>query len=618
MNKYRIVTVIGARPQLVKVAVISNYLKNIPKDQQRIEEIIVHTGQHYDHMLSGVFFEQLNIPKPKINLGIGSGLPEVQLGKMVHKIGEVVREEQPDAVLVYGDTNSTLAAAIVSVQQNLPLIHVEAGERIYRRNQVPEEINRVLTDHASSLCLTVTERAGNYLIREGFHKDRIKFVGDPMFDLFCWGKSKVDQFSDIDFGKMGISAGNFHLATIHRAQNTDSKEILLSLLSALDNSPIPVVLPIHPRVKHLLEKYDWQPSNNLKTIEPQGYFDFLKLLLACKYCITDSGGVTREAFFARKPCIVPMENCWWSQAVESGWAIEVNTDTEKLLSLLEEFPTPQKAREDAFGDGNSAEKIIREVVDFLDQYNGESYWHRSGKFEDLPATRKSDLTFDNYSDLLEAMEGAKYRFVEPLQLMDNSSRKIAIVHQVLFNPENSLKTARIENSKGIKACYCLDPETKLDNLFSRDISGMIQEIIQLGHSLGLVVSTDMSDKVVSDYIALIENWFKCKVSILFYKDNGLIKALETGSNEFIPVEYLEAELFQNLAGYWQPDHPLKSKAFNEGSPILLSLNPGWFQPRSETFFETLLKVIDKKEEEISQELTRQTKSDLYQRKKIEL
>jgi UDP-GlcNAc3NAcA epimerase len=250
---------------------------------------------------------------------------------------------------------------------------MEAGERIYRRHMMPEEINRVLTDHAAALCLTATARAQSYLLQEGMCPDRVRFVGDPMYDLFKWAQVRLE-------GKrayctvIGLPKGGYHLATIHRVENTADRSLTLSLLETLDASTKPVVLPVHPRLRNLLKKWGWVPQNSLRLIDPLGYFDFVNLLMTCDICITDSGGVPREAFFARRPCIIPMASSYWTELVEAGWEIVTGSDHQRLAEVLKTFRPPSTIPENIFGNGDSASQIIQCVADVAKHRPLERIW----------------------------------------------------------------------------------------------------------------------------------------------------------------------------------------------------------------------------------------------------
>jgi UDP-N-acetylglucosamine 2-epimerase len=355
----KIATVVGARPQFVKAAPVSRALR-----ERGHQEMLVHTGQHYDDSMSRRFFDCLGIPDPDINLEVGSGSHGQQTGVMLGKLEQVLRDSRPDAVLVFGDTNSTLAGALAAIKLDIPVVHAEAGERIYRRDRNPEEINRIITDHAAWLNLTSTERARQYLLREGMGPDRARYVGDPMYDVFCWTLRNGLHItaSDITPETFGVSPGEYHLSTIHRVENTDRTDHLVHLLTAMDRASKPVLLPMHPRLKRLVQEAGFAPRKNLRLIEAQGYFEFLRLLVDCDKVITDSGGVSKESFFAGKPCIIPMENSWWTDIVEAGWAVETGADCERLEEAIETYLPPEHLPPSLFGDGTSALSIARELA----------------------------------------------------------------------------------------------------------------------------------------------------------------------------------------------------------------------------------------------------------------
>jgi UDP-GlcNAc3NAcA epimerase len=370
-DRKRVLTVVGARPQFVKAAVISRRLRGM--STAPFEEILVHTGQHYDPMLSDVFFKELDMAPPHYHLGVGSHEPAVQAGIILERLDPIFDQERPDALLVYGDTTSTLAAALCATYRNVPVVHVEAGERAYRRTLVPEESNRVLTDHTAMLCLTATERARNYLLHEGMSPARVRFVGDPMYDLFKWASTR-HAAEHTSSPAMGLSKGEYHLATIHRVENTTDRKSTLSLLGTLDASSKPVILPTHPRLRNALKRWNWTPQENLRLIGPLGYFQLLDLLMDCDVCVTDSGGVSREAFFAGKPCIIPLPNSWWVEVVEAGWAVETGNDHWKLAETLQTFRAPSYAPEGIFGDGDSALQIIESIADLVEHRPSEEIW----------------------------------------------------------------------------------------------------------------------------------------------------------------------------------------------------------------------------------------------------
>ena len=398
----RILTVVGARPQFVKAAVVSSELRRRGA-QSPYEEILLHTGQHYDPNMSAVFFQDLDMRDADINLQVGSNTPAKQTGAIMAGLEDVIKQHKPDAVLAYGDTNSTLAAAIVCSHLDLPFIHVEAGERTYRRWQMPEEINRIVADHAAGICLATTERAVRHLQREWHHPERVKFVGDTMYDLFLIGKKRLEQSNNQTLPQLGLTAGEYHLATIHRVENTASRDTLVSLLESLDRADRTVILPLHPRVKHLLDEWGWSPSGSLRFIEAQGYFDFLALLLGSHRVVTDSGGVTREAFFAGKPSVIPMRNNAWVEIVESGFALEVGEDREALSRALNshEIPTPEVPQ--LFGDGEAARQIVDAVGEYLGWPDKDGPWHRYGWWRSMPEPQPGALDHAGYSALIRGL-----------------------------------------------------------------------------------------------------------------------------------------------------------------------------------------------------------------------
>ncbi|MFC2016750.1 non-hydrolyzing UDP-N-acetylglucosamine 2-epimerase, partial [Chloroflexota bacterium] len=527
MNPKKVLTVVGARPQFVKAAVVSRYLNGLKP--QPFTEVVVHTGQHYDSMLSDVFFQELGMGKPKYNLGVGSHDAAIQVSLMLKALDGVIKKEMPDAVLVYGDTNSTLAAAICSIYRNIPLVHVEAGERIYRRRDVPEEVNRVLTDHAAFLCLACTKRALDYLIREGMSPERAKFVGDPMYDLFKWATSDRLHKPKITYSSLGLKAGKYHLATIHRAENTADKKRTISLLETLDHSSKPVVLPVHPRLDKLLKMWKWQPKNNLRLIEPLGYFEFLSLLLDCDKCITDSGGVIREAFFAKKSCIVPMNNCWWTNIVEAGWALETGTDYKMLADALENFTPPENIPKGLFGDGNSSKRIVEEISYLIEENEAEGKWHCHGNICSFPKgeSRAGNFTYADYEKIINQLKNKGYKFAAftaAEELLETKKPFVLMRHDIDMDLESALDLARIEAKLGIKATYFFLVRTEHYNIFSEHGSKIVSEILKFGHNLGLHFDcASYHDLSVRDMIkecskeaGILENWFGRKVSIISY------------------------------------------------------------------------------------------------------
>jgi UDP-N-acetylglucosamine 2-epimerase (non-hydrolysing) len=359
MSVYKIATVIGARPQFVKAAVVSQAM------QAQCTETIIHTGQHYDYELSGAFFEDLAIPEPAYNLDIGSSSHGQQTGEMLTHLERVLIAEHPDMVLVYGDTNSTLAGALAAVKLCIPVAHVEAGARNFSL-RIPEEVNRIVTDRLSALLFCATQTSIVNLEREGI-REGVLFTGDVMLDLHLAMRDVARAKSSI-LEKLGVVPGQYLLGTIHRPRNTDVDERLVAIFEALLEIKEPLVLPLHPRTvkglrrAHLYELVANAPHIHL--IKPVGYLDFLRLELGARMILTDSGGVQREAFFCQRPCITLFHNTAWPETVEDGWNVLVDADKVSILEAVHGF-RPTQTRRNVFGDGKAAEIIVSEILNYL-------------------------------------------------------------------------------------------------------------------------------------------------------------------------------------------------------------------------------------------------------------
>lgn len=348
----KICTVIGARPQFIKAAPVSKVLRT------EFNEILIHTGQHYDNNMSDIFFEELNIPKPDYNLGIGSGGHGQMTGEMLRKLEEIYIKEKPDYVLVYGDTNSTLAGALAASKLLIPVVHVEAGLRSFNMN-MPEEQNRILTDHISSLLFAPTQTAIKNINNEGLKEKGIN-IGDVMYDAVLNFTKLASEKSTI-IQDLGLSKEGYVLATIHRAENTDNIDRLKNIIEALNCTKNKIVLPIHPRTKKYIKEYGLEFGENIKCIEPVGYLDMINLESNAKKIVTDSGGVQKEAYFMSKPCITMRDETEWVETVNVGWNIIVGTNKQKILNAINDFNAPEK-KENIFGDGHAAEKILEELL----------------------------------------------------------------------------------------------------------------------------------------------------------------------------------------------------------------------------------------------------------------
>lgn len=346
----KVMSVVGARPQFVKLAPIAKALQKAGH-----KHIIVHTGQHYDPMLSDVFFEDLGIPAPDAHLGVGSGSHGVQTGAILAQMDEVLEEFNPDWVLVYGDTNSTLAATVSAVKLHYPVAHLEAGLRSFNR-RMPEEHNRVLTDHAADLCLAPTEVAMSHLAHEGL-ADRSVLVGDVMTDvLFEVRDQLLESKTNHPLADLDLKDG-YYLATIHRAENTDDPKRLQEVVSALAAADKPVVLLAHPRVRDKAKQHNILLNDgNLITRDPLPYPDLIRAALDSSGVVTDSGGLQKEAFLLRVPCTTVRFETEWVETVELGWNVLANTEAEIVASLTRKPPNPTD--ETPYGDGEAAGRVV--------------------------------------------------------------------------------------------------------------------------------------------------------------------------------------------------------------------------------------------------------------------
>ncbi len=357
-DKYKIVTIVGARPQFVKAAVISRVL--LRRDDT--EEVIVHTGQHYDRNMSDVFFEEMEIPRPKYNLEIHGMDHGAMTGQMLEKIEEVLKVEQPDWVLVYGDTNSTLAGALAAKKKHIKVAHVEAGLRSFNM-RMPEEINRILTDRISDILFAPTQTAVDNLMKEGYANidTRIEMSGDVMLDAGMYYAAKSEEMCQLPKETL---AGDFILCTLHRAENTDDPERLRSIVDALNDlhKEIRIVLPLHPRTRNLLEKFDIRLD--VDRIDPVGYFDMIELLKHCRLVMTDSGGLQKEAYFFGKNCVTMRDETEWVELVDNGFNCLAGADGVKIRALAREMLNKSSDFSlKLYGNGDAGEKIVRALLD---------------------------------------------------------------------------------------------------------------------------------------------------------------------------------------------------------------------------------------------------------------
>ena len=337
MTKTTILTVVGARPQFIKAAAVSRAIRA----SADFSEIMVHTGQHFDEMMSDVFFRELEIGKPEVNLAIHGGTHGAMTGHMLAGIETCLIERKPDWVLVYGDTNSTLAGALAAAKLHIPVVHVEAGLRSFNR-RMPEEVNRVLTDHVSALLLSPTMTGVRNLEAEGITRG-VHHVGDVMYDAMLHAQRRSRDMSTI-LADHGLSEGDFALATVHRAENTDDPARLQAVMNAIAETAagLPVILPVHPRTKQAIARSGTQ-LGSIRTIDPVGYIDMVRLLDGAKVVLTDSGGLQKEAYFARRPCVTLRDETEWTETLEHGWNRLWTTADWKPRSHIADYGTGQAA-----------------------------------------------------------------------------------------------------------------------------------------------------------------------------------------------------------------------------------------------------------------------------------
>lgn len=353
----KIITVIGARPQFVKATVVSRALGQ----KQNVREIIVHTGQHYDSNMSQIFFDELNIPDVSYHLNVGSGSQAKQTADMLVEIEKVLLQEKPDCVLIYGDTNSTLAAALTAAKLHIPIAHVEAGLRSYNR-KMPEEVNRLVADQLAEILFTPTTQAVLNLKQEGFSEHRIIPVGDVMYDASIIFAKKAEQKSQV-LEKNKLPEKQYILATIHRAENTDDPRKLHHIFSALERicDTLPIVLPLHPRTRKAINYRfpDLLTKTKIKIIDPVGFLDMLMLEKKASLIITDSGGVQKEAFFFQVPCITLREETEWVETVQLNWnnLVKPNDADAIYQEVLQRIGAQGKADHYPYGKGNASELI---------------------------------------------------------------------------------------------------------------------------------------------------------------------------------------------------------------------------------------------------------------------
>jgi UDP-GlcNAc3NAcA epimerase len=352
----KIITVVGARPQFIKAAAFSRAAA--ARRGSGLTEVLVHTGQHFDEMMSDVFFDELGIAAPAYNLGISGGTHGAMTGKMIEALERVLIEERPDWVLIYGDTNSTLAAALAAIKLHMPIAHVEAGLRSYNM-RMPEEVNRIVADRLSSLLLCPTEASVANLAKEGL-SNGVHLVGDVMYDLALHFAQVAEQRTNI-LARLGVAPKAYVLATCHRAENTDNRENLAGVVRGLAclAASRPVVLPIHPRTREKIREYGLVGAlGSVTVIEPVSYLDMVALERHAEVIVTDSGGVQKEAFFYRVPCVTAREETEWVETVSAGWNTLVGSDSAKMIEAVNRHAQQERLDANPYGVGDAAERIL--------------------------------------------------------------------------------------------------------------------------------------------------------------------------------------------------------------------------------------------------------------------
>jgi UDP-N-acetylglucosamine 2-epimerase len=345
----KVVSVVGARPQFIKAAVLSAALR------REFDEVLVHTGQHYDDLMSDVFFRELGLPQPDVNLGVGSASHALQTARMLEGLEPVLLRERPDIVLVYGDTNSTLAGALTASKLRIPVAHVEAGFRSYERD-LPEETNRVLTDHVASYLFCATTKAVDCLRSEGIEAG-VHNVGDLMYDSVLTALPRAEAVEKEILARHGVERQEYYLATVHRAASTDDAKVLASLLEAFGRLDLPVVLPLHPRTRGAMDAAGLMVVPNVRVSEPVSYVEMLALEHNARAILTDSGGVRREAYFLSIPCVTLRTESEWPETLDTGWDVLAGSDVEAIVAAATR-QRPDTPPPPLFGDGHAADRIV--------------------------------------------------------------------------------------------------------------------------------------------------------------------------------------------------------------------------------------------------------------------
>ncbi|MCB0062089.1 MAG: UDP-N-acetylglucosamine 2-epimerase (non-hydrolyzing) [Caldilineaceae bacterium] len=353
----KILSIVGARPEFVQAMPVSHALVGERPAHPKHQEVLVHTGQHYDYHMSQLFFEELAIPAPAYNLAVGSGSHAQQTAELLTRLEAVMIAERPDVVMVRGDTNSTLGGALVASKLQIPLVHIEAGERSYNR-AMPEEINRLTVDAIADLHLCVSPKAVQQLRREG-HCTSVVWVGDVMLDALQQIRPQAEARSTV-LQRLSVQPGTYGLVTVHRAGNVDDPMRLQQIMAALNQLAQPIIFPAHPRTQAAIHANGIEPAPHIHLIEPVGYLDMITLEANAALIATDSGGVQREAYYLRKPCLTLRDETEWTDIVETGWNHLVGADTERIVTQWQTFVPPAE-HPPVLGDGHAAARIVAAI-----------------------------------------------------------------------------------------------------------------------------------------------------------------------------------------------------------------------------------------------------------------
>lgn len=602
--------VVGNRPQYIKAAIFLNSLK-----KKHIKYKLIDTNQHYDKNLSNNFFKELKIPKPVINLKIGSHLNSLAVSKIIEKL-QINIKTKPDGILVFGDTNSTLAASLYGALNYIPVFHSEGGERLYRRNQLPEEINRCTADSLSSLIFTSSLKAKNNLIMEGIHQKKIIFTGDVIFDLYKKSKKIIIKKELFYLKKYNLKKNKYIFCTIHREENTN-KVKFKDFFNTLKKTNKKFIISLHPRLKKILNK-DYFKSKNIKFIDPSGYLETQCLIKGASKIISDSGGITRESFFSKKFFIVLLKHTWWSEAANLGWSVNCKIDNlKKLKSLILLNNKPKYHDTSEFGNGRSSILIDKGINFYFKKTKQSEIWNKITSYNLIPENTERKFSYSYYQDVIKLFREKNYRFIFfDDKNYNKNHNKIILRHDVNFDLNKALNLAKIEKSINIKSTYFFLLSNKNYNIFNHSNLKIIKKIESLGHKIGLHFDFDNYPNSTNDEtLTFLKNEIKCinfllntkikylsihRPSMFFLKNfknkkkifglvNTYYKGFTTGKFKYL----------SDSNGSWREGDPI---SFFNNNKIKLSYqiltHPFWWNKYPKNQFEILKDFLVDKENEI--------------------